>query len=1477
LPSTEGAGIGLSRDSFARALGLHRTGHLAEAARLYRTLVGPGKPCAADARINLGAILDAGGRHEEALLEYRQALELRAGDPLALNNMGNSLMKLGRFAEAADSFRLALLQAPDCPEARIALGAALQRAGDAAGAIACFRETLARDPSCAEAHWNLSLALLLTGEFGEGWLEYQWRWRRDSFTSPRRGFRQPLWDGSPLAGRRILVHAEQGLGDTIQFMRYLPLLAAAGGTVVAECQSASLRPLLERLPGVSAVFVMGEELPPFDLQVPLLSLPHLFGTTLDNLPDLVPYLSADPERLAAWSRRSAPYQGFKVGIVWAGKPVPDPFRSCTLEALAPLGAVPGVTFFSLQLGEGGGAAEAAGLELVDLTAGIGDFGDTAALISLLDLVISVDTSVAHLAGALGKPVWLLLPEAGDYRWLLERDDSPWYPSMRLFRQKRQGEWDGVVERLSGELESATWRFLEGAAAREPFNGWRFQLCGEFLAAQGRHREATVRFSKAAQLLPGSWEPHYGLAASLQPMGRVAEARESLESAVAIRDDLAPLHEALGVARQLQGDLEGAIACYGSALGLDPALLKARFNLATACRESGRFQEALQGFAEVVRRCPGHADAHWNLGVLQLLTGEFAPGWRGFSWRFRKTEQAPQPRWQDHPRWDGSPLAGRSVLLYAEQGLGDTLQFVRYAPLVAARGGRVLVEVQSPALVRLIERVCGVCAVVVAGDTPPEFDLQASLLELPAIFATELASIPDAVPYLAADPAPLDPPLAGPLGRSAADGSFKVGVVWGGNPGHQNDANRSIGLSGLAPLAGIPGVSFYSLQLGEAAGQAGHSGALPLEDLSPSIRDFSDTAALACRLDLVVTVDTSVAHLCGGLGLPVWVLIPFIPDWRWLLERDDSPWYPTMRLFRQEGPGDWESVVLRVREALALAASGHAGRAAVEPRLELGLSLGGQGRFPEAAREFQRALAGNPRDPELLNNLGCALDNAGRHLEAVASYRRALRLDADFMAAHYNMGNSLKSLGRTAEAVLCYRRALALDPSLVQGWHNLGLSLQEAGHLDEAKHALERAVTLRPDYPEARHNLGELHHARGELDAAAGCFREVLARDPGYLPSWNALGIALQVQDRLEEAVDCYLKALSLNPDYLHALNNLGAASRALGMPERAVDCYRRVLALDPDYADARWNLALVDLYLGRLEEGWRGYEWRFRKVDPIPVRTFPHPPWDGSPLEGRTILLHAEQGFGDTLQFVRYAAPLAQTGARVLVECQSAAIAPVLTRVPGVSRVLVRGEELPHFDAHASLMSLPLLCGTRLESIPARIPYLTAEPGLAETWRARVTGAGLKVGLVWAGRKSYKDDGRRSLSLRLFAPLAGIAGVRLFALQVGEGADQAASPPPGMELTDLGARIESFADSAAIMANLDLVISADTATAHLAGALGRPVWVLLPAACDWRWLRDREDSPWYPSARLFRQSRRGDWPEVLERVARQLAQLAASR
>jgi len=1455
--------VGDDRQILETGMQLHRAGRLSEGMECYRALLAG--PLALDARINLGAVLDESGAPQEALPHYREALALSPGHPLALYNLGNTLMKLGRFAEAADSFRASLATPPCRIEARLALGAALQADGDLAGAIAVFRDALADAPENAEAHWYLALALLSAGELAEGWREYEWRWQKPSFTSVKRSFAEPAWDGAPLSGRRILLHGEQGLGDTLQFVRYAPLVAAAGGTVILECQHRSLKPLLERIPGVTHVAVLGEILPPFEVQLPLLSLPRVLGTDLDSIPAAVPYLFPDPERVRLWSEAVAGDNGFKVGVVWAGKQVPDPFRSCPLTALAPLAAVPEVSLYSLQVGDGSGGRSAAPFPIRDCTGAIRDFGDTAALISHLDLVVSVDTSVAHLAGALGKPVFLMLPKACDWRWLPGRADSPWYPTMRLFRQAEQGEWGAPVEELARALKEEVWRFLEEASRRDPRSARLLSACASFLAEEGRHREACPRFMKAAILDPSDWQAHYGLGVSLQRMGLLEQARQSFAEGAAAAPQVALLHEGLGVVLQMLGETEAACASYRRALELDPGAVRALYNLGTACRELGRVDEALAGFERVLDLAPTHADAHWNRAILLLLRGDLAAGFAEFRWRFRKSSAAPQERFTERPPWDGSPLAGRTILLYGEQGLGDTVQLCRYAPLVAQRGGRVVLEVQNASLRPLLERLPGVAQLLVRGEEVPPFEVRASLMDLPQIFGTTLETIPPA-PYLAADQGLKETWRR----RLPGDGTFRVGLVWSGSPGHENDANRSLPVQALAPLAGIAGVSFHSVQLGDAA----RTGDAPfaIYDATGAIRDFSDTAALVANLDLVISVDTCVAHLCGALGVPVWVLIPLVPDWRWLLERDDTPWYPTMRLFRQRERGGWNEVMQRVRLALA----GHLDRERVAQHHKMrGMALAEAGRHAEAAEAFQAALTANPLDPESFNNLGSALDSQGRHLEAVQIYLKAIALNDRFVAPYYNMGNALKTLGRLPEALAAYRRSLELEPRLVQGWHNLALALRAARDEDGARAALERALEIEPAYLAALHSLGELLHDGGDLKGAEEALRRVLQRDPGYLPSLNALGITLQTAARPQEAVPCYLRALAIKPDYLHALNNLGAAYRALGRLEEAVHCYRRGIAIDPDYCDAYWNLSLVLLHQGLYDEGWRLYEWRFAKVDPIPKKEVPHPLWDGSDPAGRTILLHAEQGFGDTIQFVRYASEVAARGATVHLECQVAALKPLLATVQGVRSVVARGEVLPPFDVHAPLMSLPHLCGTTaIDRIPARVPYLFVDPQRQALWRERVAGEGVRVGLVWAGRKTYKDDKKRSLSLSLFAPLARVAGASFYMLQMGDGAEQGAQPPQGLTLHDLTKGIKDFADTAAFIANLDVVISADTAVAHLTGALAKPVWVLVPFACDWRWLTEREDSPWYPTARVFRQTEAGDWAGVLERVAEALEEMS---
>lgn len=409
-------------------------------------------PDFSDAALALGHCLHILRKYQEAVAVYDRLLTVDPSLAVAWNNQATILLELCRYEEARASFTRALELDPALHDARVALATCCQALGLVEEALAACDAVLAEVPEHAEAHWNKSLLLLLNGDYQHGWREYEWRWKKRNFTSPLKTFIQPSWHGEAVAGKTVLIHAEQGYGDTLQFCRYLPLVVQRGARVIFECHPPLVR-LMECLAENTDVVAMGQQLPPFDLHVPLLSLPLIFGTTVETIPADLPYLIPPADQLSSWRDLLPDESCCKVGLCWAGKSYPDPGRSCPVELLSPLAEINGVSWYSLQMGW----RDAVPLRLNDLTGHIRDFGDTAALISRLDLVVTIDTAVAHLAGALGKPTWLLLPSAPDWRWMRERNDSPWYPSMRLFRQSVNGGWaeclGDVVSALRQEIQT----------------------------------------------------------------------------------------------------------------------------------------------------------------------------------------------------------------------------------------------------------------------------------------------------------------------------------------------------------------------------------------------------------------------------------------------------------------------------------------------------------------------------------------------------------------------------------------------------------------------------------------------------------------------------------------------------------------------------------------------------------------------------------------------------------------------------------------------------------------------------------------------------------------------------------------------------------------------------------------------------------------------------------------------------------------
>jgi len=579
---------------------------------------------------------------------------------------------------------------------------------------------------------------------------------------------------------------------------------------------------------------------------------------------------------------------------------------------------------------------------------------------------------------------------------------------------------------------------------------------------------------------------------------------------------------------------------------------------------------------------------------------------------------------------------------------------------------------------------------------------------------------------------------------------------------------------------------------------------------------------------------------------------------------------------------------------------------------LGVLLAKQQRFAEAAESFSRALAIHPQQLLTQLNLGNALSRSGDSIGAIVAFQRAVMLAPDSLRAHTELAQALVNKSRFAEAVQQLREVVRLEPQDPKSHFELAAMLALCGQVTQALESYREVLRLKPDSAEACVNMANLYVQQQSIGEAVEWFHKAIALRPQFAEAYLNLGSALTKQEKYSEAKSTLAEAIRLKPEMSEAYNNLGivqaeegdfAAAEAnyrhalelkpndaeafynLGIAllkqkrvASALEEFEHSLELKPDYAEAHHNLSAALLLSENFREGFAEYEWRFRSRDFASFRTR-WPRWDGAEYADKTIVLCAEQGLGDTLQFVRYASVLKRRGAKVIVECAES-LHPILARTPGVDGWISAATPAPVADACAPLMSLPYLVETTHATIPADVPYVFADPQLVEIWQERLAEwEGFKVGIVWQGNPKCPGDRFRSIPLTEFTPLAATPGVLLVNLQKGSGHEQLAGFGETWGVIDFGQSVDAtsgaFMDTAAIMKNLDLVITSDTAAAHLAGALGVPVWLALPFVPDWRWMLDRDDSPWYPTMQLFRQSQSGDWSSVFEQMSAQLESLVA--
>jgi tetratricopeptide (TPR) repeat protein len=541
---------------------------------------------------------------------------------------------------------------------------------------------------------------------------------------------------------------------------------------------------------------------------------------------------------------------------------------------------------------------------------------------------------------------------------------------------------------------------------------------------------------------------------------------------------------------------------------------------------------------------------------------------------------------------------------------------------------------------------------------------------------------------------------------------------------------------------------------------------------------------------------------------------------------------------------------------------------VNEAMLLGLDRHKAGKLAEAEAIYRQVLQAEPRHPDALNLLGLVMGDSGRPEVAVELIAAAIAANPSIAQFHANLGEMNRRLGRLRPAAESLRRALDMDSSLVDVYNTLGVVLKALGKSREALAAFAQAAERAPGFAAAQFNLGLGLSEVRKFEQAVAPLRRAVELKPDDVEAIVQLGTSLMYAGELDEAEQILRSVVAKTPESAEAYNNLGSCLYQKGRLEESIAMCRKALEIDSNIDHGHWNLGIALLRNGDMANGWPEYEWRLKNYWSVLKTPFTQPRWDGGELGGKTILIHAEQGFGDTLQFVRYLPRVAAKGGRIHLRCRRE-LARLLGNFSNVSRIEIDTEGLSEYDVYCPLLSLPLMFGTTLSDVPAEVPYIKPDGELARSWNERLgqRGNAIRIGLAWAGSINHKDDARRSIGLEKFAPLTALANVELHSLQKGPAAEQAKNPPAGMRIVDHANEIQDFADLAALVENLDLVISVDTAVAHLAGAMAKRVWVLLPIISDWRWMMDRSDSPWYPTMRLFRQKSADRWDDVMREVS----------
>ncbi|MBF0379966.1 MAG: tetratricopeptide repeat protein [Magnetococcales bacterium] len=1054
--------------------------------------------------------------------------------------------------------------------------------------------------------------------------------------------------------------------------------------------------------------------------------------------------------------------------------------------------------------------------------------------------------------------------------------------------------------------------------------------GFIMTELGQFDEAANFINKAISLNPKFAVAHNNLGYLMEEQARLDEATTSYQRAIDIQPDYIEAISNLASVFEEQGKLAESVLLLQRVLAINPNYAIAHNSLGSIANKKGRLNEAVDYYKRAVLLDDKYASAYNNLGLVQLLLGDYKNGWRNFSWRW-ELDQYDVDRYSFHKEklWQGEPLAGKRILVWGEQGVGENLLFASVVKDLIKIGDDIVLECNER-LLKLFLRSFPSITVI---PHPEKLEIEKHDLEYDYIvpfgnicqwLRPDINSFSPTPYHLIADENLKQVFRKRYLKES---NNLLVGLSWmSKSTGYKN---KSMTLMDLLPLLEIEGITFVNLQYGDTSEER----RLFFEKTKINIIDDPEVdqmgemdsfAAQVAAMDVVVTISNTTTHMAGALGVPTLVMLGVLPIWYWMLDKKDCVWYSSLTLYRQQEIGVWQDVVVEVTKEITtnflplisetkssdettlnkiqsilakgveLHNSGSIDGAikCYEEVLEiqpenivalsnLGLAFQVQGRLDKAISSCEKAIAINPKYVDVHYNLGNILRVAGKIDGAISSYKKAISIKKDFAKAHFNLAVSLQEQGKFDEAIISYKDAIAISKHDVAAYNNLGIIYQEQGKLDSAVAIYQQALKIQPDYVEAHYNLGLTLHKEGKFDLAVESYKKAIAINEDYAEAHYNLGVTLQEQGRLNQAVESYQQAITIKPDYAKAYNNLGIITLEQGQLDSAIAIYKKGIAIKPDYADTYNNLSLVQLLKCDFKQGWSNYVWRWKTDQYDSHRYYIHKKnlWRGEPVANKRIYIWAEQGVGESIIFSRMLTDLIDDGASIVLECNHSLIKlfarsyPTITCISPAKEVSLEDLE-KNFDYIVPFGNLCSWLRPDLDSYPQNPSLLVADGDHTTKLRNsyRQSPEDILVGIAWYSNSlKYKN---KSISLLNLRPLFDIEGVTFVNLQYGDTRKEREELKKSGDITfvhdDSIDQMENLDSFAAQVAAMDLVVTISNTTAHISGALGVPTLLMLGEVPIWYWMLNRTDSPWYPSLTLFRQKKQGDWGDVVNAVGREI-------